>query len=569
MKTISPSRFLSTKISTTKLAVILMAYEPRFRRTLLLIAMFSVPIIFSIRLASENFDPDVWWHLRTGEWIVKNLEVPTTDMFSIMRGTNWIAYSWLYEILIYAIHSLLGLTGFVVFGISMSVLTISLLYSLLRTISGRIAISVALTGAGAVAMGATLYIRSFRFSILFLILELYLLHRARTSSNFRHLLLLPLLFFVWANVHIQFVFGLFVYALFALEVIIDHFKGKALKIVHQGNNITNTVINAKDLKFKSGGKVGTDSGITITGLGPDTQLIAAQPGEIVMNRAAVDGYGADNLLKLNSLFGGSNANNPKSVGSGAATAMSSGGILQGAKSIIGMGKGVGDQCANTTRAALRAAGHPAAKKRTQKGDLDTPKGTGYNAPSFAASFGGTDMGQVITNKSQIKAGDIILWRADRNLGGNLNKGAITHVGIAADDGLKNQYDHNRSRGFHYRPHWHSSGGTSWFAGVRLGGKGGSVPPSPGENGGGASIGNVGDSRLDLQSSTQPSIPQYDTSKPYAGGLYTIGGGANMGAAGQQQSSAAGANQSPVPTFSADDPMNPSLLVVKSIYNIVG
>ena len=344
--------------------------------------------------------------------------------------------------------------------------------------------------------------------------------------------------------------------------------GKVIN-VNQGNNITNTVINAKDLKFKSGGKVGTDSGITITGLGPDTQLIAAQPGEIVMNRAAVDGYGADNLLKLNSLFGGSNANNPKSVGSGAATAMSSGGILQGAKSIIGMGKGVGDQCANTTRAALRSAGHPAAKKRTQKGDLDTPKGTGYNAPSFAASFGGTDMGQVITNKSQIKAGDIILWRADRNLGGNLNKGAITHVGIAADDGLKNQYDHNRSRGFHYRPHWHSSGGTSWFAGVRLGGKGGSVPPSPGENGGGASIGNVGDSRLDLQSSTQPSIPQYDTSKPYAGGLYTIGGGANMGAAGQQQSSAAGANQSPVPTFSADDPMNPSLLVVKSIYNIVG
>jgi hypothetical protein len=37
----------------------------------------------------------------------------------------------------------------------------------------------------------------------------------------------------------------------------------------------------------------------------------------------------------------------------------------------------------------------------------------------------------------------------------------------------------------------------------------------------------------------------------------------------QQSSSAGSNQSPVPTFSADDPMNPSLLVVKSIYNIVG
>ena len=86
------------------------------------------------------------------------------------------------------------------------------------------------------------------------------------------------------------------------------------------------------------------------------------------------------------------------------------------------------------------------------------------------------MGKVITNKSQIKAGDIILWRADRDKGGNINKGAITHVGIAADDGLKHQYDHNTSSGFHYRPHWHSSAGTSWFAGIRLGGSGGSLPP---------------------------------------------------------------------------------------------
>ena len=146
----------------------------------------------------------------------------------------------------------------------------------------------------------------------------------------------------------------------------------------------------------------------------------------------------------------------------------SGGILEGARQIIGMGKGTADQCANTTRAALRKAGHPMASVRTQLGDLDTPQGIAYNAPSFAASFGGTDMGQVIKTKSNIKAGDIILWRADRDLGGILNKGAITHVGIAADDGLKHQFDHNTTNGFHYRRHWHSSGGTSWFAGIRLG-----------------------------------------------------------------------------------------------------
>jgi len=147
-------------------------------------------------------------------------------------------------------------------------------------------------------------------------------------------------------------------------------------------------------------------------------------------------------------------------------------ILAGAKKIVGMGAGVGDQCANTTRAALKAAGHPAANKVTQKGDLDTPKGTAYNAPSFAASFGGSDMGQIIRNRKNIRAGDIILWRD--YAGGKYGKGAITHVGIAADEGLKHQYDHNKKRGWHYRSHWDRGSGTEWFAGVRLMDAGGMV-----------------------------------------------------------------------------------------------
>lgn len=203
-------------------------------------------------------------------------------------------------------------------------------------------------------------------------------------------------------------------------------------------------------------------------------------GEYVMNRNAVRAIGPDTLNALN--FGAF----PRF--------MSGGQILEGAKRIVGLKAGVGDMCAYTTRAALAAAGHPAAEKRTQLGDLDTPRGTAYNGRNFAASFGGSDMGKVITSKSSIKAGDIILWRADRNKGGNINKGAITHVGIAASDGLKTQYDHNRSKGWHLRNHWDSYAGTSWFAGVRLGGSGGSLPAdvSPAGSTGGFS----GDSRAD-------------------------------------------------------------------------
>jgi len=60
-----------------------------------------------------------------------------------------------------------------------------------------------------------------------------------------------------------------------------------------------------------GGYIDSNTGMKITGAGPDTQLTALQPGEIVMNRAAVKAIGANKLLSLNAMFGGPNANKPK------------------------------------------------------------------------------------------------------------------------------------------------------------------------------------------------------------------------------------------------------------------
>lgn len=62
--------------------------------------------------------------------------------------------------------------------------------------------------------------------------------------------------------------------------------------------------------FTSGGLIDQNTGLKISGAGPDTQLTALQPGEVVMNRAAVRAVGAGNLLNLNRMFGGPNANKP-------------------------------------------------------------------------------------------------------------------------------------------------------------------------------------------------------------------------------------------------------------------
>ena len=67
-----------------------------------------------------------------------------------------------------------------------------------------------------------------------------------------------------------------------------------------------TVLNVNNLSLFDGGAIDGKTGMTITGMGKDTQLIAAQPGEVMMSKKAVDAYGADTLLGMNSSAGGNN-----------------------------------------------------------------------------------------------------------------------------------------------------------------------------------------------------------------------------------------------------------------------
>ena len=65
-------------------------------------------------------------------------------------------------------------------------------------------------------------------------------------------------------------------------------------------------VDAKKISTKEGGPIKQDSGVSVTGLGPDTQLVAAQPGEVVMSKKAVDHFGRDRLLQMNREGGGTN-----------------------------------------------------------------------------------------------------------------------------------------------------------------------------------------------------------------------------------------------------------------------
>ena len=81
-----------------------------------------------------------------------------------------------------------------------------------------------------------------------------------------------------------------------------------------------------------GGAVTGSSGQRVTGAGSDTQLVALSPGEVVMSRPAVEAYGADTLLGMNAMAGGTNMPGMAKVrtasGGGLFPTFSGGGIVE-------------------------------------------------------------------------------------------------------------------------------------------------------------------------------------------------------------------------------------------------
>lgn len=190
----------------------------RFCQLTLVTLVYLLP---SVQAMLPVDDPDVWWHLRTGEWIVRAGWVPTTDPFSSFGYQKpWIAYSWLFELILYGVHSVFGLQGIVFFTVTLALLIALALHRLVRGAKLSFRAEIIITAMGLACMKSLMSPRPWLFSIVFLIIELDLLLEFRRSGAIRPLYWLPILFCLWANIHVQFVYGLAVLFLVVAEPLI-------------------------------------------------------------------------------------------------------------------------------------------------------------------------------------------------------------------------------------------------------------------------------------------------------------------------------------------------------------
>lgn len=186
-----------------------------------MIALYSLPALLFIR-AFYVVDPDIWWHLRTGLWVLRNHTVPVTDPFSSYGADKpWVAYSWLFDSVMAVLFGRVGLLAVASYDVAVRVaLTVALFHTVRNLLPGfwRAA---TLTAAAIFTMTHILGPRPGMLTILFVIVLFDILLSAARTGRTRILWLLPPLFALWANWHIQFVYGLFVLGVFACEPLLN------------------------------------------------------------------------------------------------------------------------------------------------------------------------------------------------------------------------------------------------------------------------------------------------------------------------------------------------------------
>jgi hypothetical protein len=151
-------------------------------------------------------DPDFFWHLRVGQWIIDHRSIPTHDLFTYTVGDHrFIAHEWLSEVIMAAITAAFGLGGVSLY---FAAITWAAFVGLLRTARAAYVIA----GLGlviALAAGNPIWgPRTQMITFAFVVALLLMLRRYRESHDRRWLYPLPFLFLLWVNLHAGFTIGL-------------------------------------------------------------------------------------------------------------------------------------------------------------------------------------------------------------------------------------------------------------------------------------------------------------------------------------------------------------------------
>ena len=154
-------------------------------------------------------DSDTGWHVRAGEWILKNGRVPTTDVFSFtMSGKPWFAWEWLSDVFMATIHRSGGLPGLVLASLLLLGATSVCVYKSIVAESEQRLIAIVFTSLAMAASTVHWLARPHLVTPLMAAIFCWVLNQVERDSKPRLLLALPPLTILWVNLHGGFFVGI-------------------------------------------------------------------------------------------------------------------------------------------------------------------------------------------------------------------------------------------------------------------------------------------------------------------------------------------------------------------------
>ena len=199
----------------------------RFLQTLALAFLFTAAAMYEAFRLSALGGAEVWSHLRTGIWILQNHAIPHNGLFSQYLDSPWVAHSWIFDLVLAAAYQCIGLRALPVLLMLFKAAIAVTLFLLARGSWYNLWPALLLTAFAQYAI-SNLQLQPVLCSALLFAGELCLLFDALRTGSARRLPWLLLLFALWANLDIGFVYGLFLLGWFVTALttkkIVDRWK---------------------------------------------------------------------------------------------------------------------------------------------------------------------------------------------------------------------------------------------------------------------------------------------------------------------------------------------------------
>lgn len=174
---------------------------PMLNKILSLSLLLSTLFFIILVTALPVNNPDIWYHLKTGEYILNHKIIPKKDFFSFTAaGREWIAQWWFYDIIVFSLQNRFGFNSLIYLKVIIGVLIFLVLYKTLKFYRLPDAFIFPLLVFTAWIVGTAWVDRPHIFSYLFTVLLMWILISYQFGKK-QPLFLIPPLFLVWANMH--------------------------------------------------------------------------------------------------------------------------------------------------------------------------------------------------------------------------------------------------------------------------------------------------------------------------------------------------------------------------------